>query len=327
MARARALLLRSANLHDAVEIRRGSSLGLQRIAALGLGRAATVHSLGFYDASRRLSMSFFKNFSRSALLALLAVGVLGTARPLRAEVFIRRLECRNPDATPMYKLGLKLIDAQRPAAAAEAFLGAAKKGCEDAMVELGILYERGNGVPQNYRRAYGLFNLAASRSANTASLYREAVFHMKRIQAAIAAQDAQNRASSAPSYPSGDSPSETPGDDSLVSLDRLVNQLTKPIFGTLQTMQDCARGNDQACVSTGEDPKDPCRRYYGGETSTFLLCQGQLCNAGNRTACETAQRIEGRIGVSTSAEDRNRTACESNPHSVWTGTRCASNMR
>ncbi len=52
---------------------------------------------------------------------------------------------------------------------------AADKGHAQAQVNLGLLYDQGNGVPQDFVYAYMWFNLAASNGARMAIKNRDAL--------------------------------------------------------------------------------------------------------------------------------------------------------
>jgi TPR repeat protein len=78
----------------------------------------------------------------------------------------------------IYELGLGLP--QNYAEAATWFRKAADRGDSDAQVELGKMYLEGRGVPQNYVLAHMWFNLAAAKEYN--DNYREGSLNRERTE-------------------------------------------------------------------------------------------------------------------------------------------------
>ncbi len=86
----------------------------------------------------------------------------------------------------MYDKGHGL--AQDYAEAAKWYRRAAEQGHAFAQSSLGIMYENGQGVPQNYVEAHLWFTLAAARGFEAARKYRERVAEKMRLAQIAAAQ-------------------------------------------------------------------------------------------------------------------------------------------
>src|SRR5208282_4845711 len=114
---------------------------------------------------------------------ILQAGCTGPWRPTMAHHYARRLHAT---LTASLVLGV-IAEAAVAGGLEDIYRVGAEKGNASAQFSLGFMYEKGQGVPQDYVQAYMWFNLAAAQGTKGAAEWREHVaVHMTPAQIAEA---------------------------------------------------------------------------------------------------------------------------------------------